>query len=137
MTPVTIEMKTTPTGNPEKMVLESWPMMVSWVYPLPTGLPASVSWLPGNSAYLMPVSFTSVMMDIIIVTETTPIRSRVVAAFVLLGFLNAGTPLEMASTPVSAALPDEKARSSRKIMAKPASPPAPCSGNRPNRALSA
>ena len=35
---------------------------------------------------------------------------RVVAAFFDSGFLNAGTPLEMASTPVSATAPDENAR---------------------------
>ena len=60
------------------------------------------------------------MIDIIIVTETVPMSSRVVAAFRLLGFLNAGTPLLIASTPVRAAQPEEKARSSRKSRAKPA-----------------
>ena len=42
-----------------------------------------------------------------------PIISSVVAALRLLGFWKAGTPLEIASTPVSAAQPDENARSSR------------------------
>jgi hypothetical protein len=86
---------------------------------------------------LTPVSLTRVMIDISIVTEMTPISSNVVAAFLLLGFLKAGTPLEMASTPVRAALPEEKARSSRKIMANPARPSEPGSGSRPNWALSA
>ena len=40
-----------------------------------------------------------------------------VAAFLLLGLRKAGTPLEIASTPVSAAQPEEKARASRKIRA--------------------
>ena len=41
-----------------------------------------------------------------------PIHISVVAAFLLSGFWNAGTPLETASTPDSATAPDEKARSS-------------------------
>ena len=53
------------------------------------------------------------------VTDSVPSSSSVVAAFLLFGFLNAGTPLEIASTPVSAAQPEEKVRASRKIMAKP------------------
>ena len=42
------------------------------------------------------------------------------AALRLFGFWNAGTPLEIASTPVSAAQPDENARSSRNAVAMPA-----------------
>ena len=53
-----------------------------------------------------------------IVIEIVPMSSSVVAAFLLLGFLKAGTPFEMASTPVSAAQPEEKARSRRKAMAR-------------------
>ena len=53
------------------------------------------------------------------VTEMVPSSSRVVAAFLLFGFWKAGTPLEIASTPVSAAEPEEKARASRATMAKP------------------
>ena len=41
----------------------------------------------------------------------TPIHTSVVAAFLLSGFLNAGTPFETASMPDSATAPDEKARS--------------------------
>ena len=48
----------------------------------------------------------------------TPSSSSVVAALRLFGGLNAGTPLEMASTPVSAAQPEENARSSRNANAK-------------------
>jgi hypothetical protein len=43
----------------------------------------------------------------------------------------------MASTPVNAAQPDEKARSRRNTIANPAKPSEPCSGMRPNCALSA
>ena len=53
----------------------------------------------------------------IMVIAMAPSSSRVVAAFLLFGLRNAGTPLEMASTPVSAAQPDENARASRKIIA--------------------
>ena len=53
------------------------------------------------------------------VTAMVPSSSRVVAAFLLFGFRNAGTPLEMASTPVNAAEPEEKARASSATMAKP------------------
>ena len=51
--------------------------------------------------------------------EITPSRSRVVAAFLDFGFLKAGTPFAMASIPVSAVVPDEKARASRKISSAP------------------
>ena len=57
-----------------------------------------------------------------IVIAIVPSSSRVVAAFLLLGFLNAGTPLLIASTPVSAAHPDENARASRKTIAMPVNP---------------
>ena len=56
-------------------------------------------------------------MLIIIVIAMAPSRKRVVAAFLLFGLRNAGTPLEIASTPVSAAQPEENARASRKIIA--------------------
>ena len=58
-----------------------------------------------------------------------------VAAFRLLGFLNAGTPLLIASTPVSAAQPEENARSSRKSIANPARLLPACSGTRSYCAL--
>ncbi len=56
------------------------------------------------------------------VTAIAPISSSVVAALRDFGLRKAGTPLEIASTPVSAAQPEEKARSSRKTRAKPAIP---------------
>ena len=54
-----------------------------------------------------------------IVIEMVPSSASVVAAFLLFGFLNAGTPLLIASTPVSAAHPDENARRSRNAAAIP------------------
>ena len=63
--------------------------------------------------------------------------SRVFAAFLLLGFLNAGTPLEIASTPVSAAQPEENARRNRKPIAMAPSWPKPSSGRMVSGALSA
>ena len=52
-------------------------------------------------------------------TAMPPSNASVVAAFLLLGLRNAGTPLLIASTPVSAVDPEEKARSSRNANAKP------------------
>ena len=52
------------------------------------------------------------------VRATEASRVSVVAAFWLFGFRNAGTPLLIASLPVSAAQPDEKARASRAIIAR-------------------
>ncbi len=53
------------------------------------------------------------------VTAIAPSRAIVVAAFLLLGLRKAGTPLLIASTPVSAGHPEENARSSRKTRAAP------------------
>ena len=61
------------------------------------------------------------MMLSIIVIAMVPSSSSVVAAFLLFGLRNAGTPLEIASTPVRAALPDENARASRNTRASPVS----------------
>ncbi|SIM62367.1 Uncharacterised protein [Mycobacteroides abscessus subsp. abscessus] len=59
-----------------------------------------------------------------------PSSSNVVAALRDLGFRKAGTPLLIASTPVSAAHPDEKARATRKTSAKPRMLlPSPCISN--------
>ena len=49
-----------------------------------------------------------------------------VAALRDLGFLNAGTPLEMASTPVSAADPEENDLASRNTSDKPVSADSAC-----------
>ena len=56
-------------------------------------------------------------MLIIITMAIDPSSSSVVAAFLLLGLRKAGTPLEIASTPVSAAHPEEKARANSRISA--------------------
>ena len=68
-------------------------------------------------------------------TDSTPSSSSVVAAFFDLGFRNAGTPLLIASTPVSAAAPWVNERSTRRTSAMPvkASP----SASRCRSALSA
>ena len=51
--------------------------------------------------------------------RSTPIQTSVVAAFFDSGRRNAGTPFEIASTPVSATAPDEKPFSSRKMPSEP------------------
>lgn len=56
-----------------------------------------------------------------------PSMASVVAAFFDLGRRKTGTPLEIASTPVSAAHPDEKARMSRNTPPRPTMPSA-CPG---------
>ena len=62
---------------------------------------------------MSPIAFASAITLSIIVMAIAPSISSVVAAFLLFGRLKAGTPLEIASTPVSAAQPDENARASR------------------------
>ena len=73
--------------------------------------------MAASSAYVHVGPPAREIIDRSMVTEIEPMSSRVVAAFLLLGFLNAGTPLEIASTPVSAAHPEENARRKRKAMA--------------------
>jgi hypothetical protein len=51
-----------------------------------------------------------------IVTAIVPMIASVVAAFLACGRLKAGTPLEIASTPVSAVAPCENALSRAKIV---------------------
>ncbi len=68
------------------------------------------------------VAMASAMMPQNMVTASRPIIASVVAAFFDLGLRKAGTPLEIASTPVRAAQPEEKARRRRKTSAKPARP---------------
>ncbi len=65
----------------------------------------------------------SAVMPANIVTAIAPIATSVIWAFVAFGGLNAGTPLAIASTPVSAVQPDENARSTKKISAKKPSEP--------------
>ena len=52
------------------------------------------------STYFSPILLASTMMLSIIVIAIMPSSSSVVAAFLLFGLRNAGTPLEIASTPV-------------------------------------
>ena len=59
------------------------------------------------------------MIERNIADEIEPSNNKVVAAFLLFGFLKAGTPFEIASTPVKAVQPDEKALAKRKINANP------------------
>ncbi len=54
-----------------------------------------------------------------------PMMTSVFWALRAFGGLKAGTPLAIASTPVSAVHPDEKARSVRKISARPPREPYP------------
>ena len=56
------------------------------------------------------------------VIASAPIHDIVRAALSALGLRNAGTPLEMASTPVSAVQPEEKARSASSAIARVLSP---------------
>ncbi|CAB4762414.1 unannotated protein [freshwater metagenome] len=60
------------------------------------------------------------MMPLNIAMEITPRSSRVVAAFFDLGGRKAGTPFETASMPVSAVVPEEKARATTNTRARPA-----------------
>ena len=53
---------------------------------------------------------------------SAPINAIVRAALSALGFRNAGTPLEIASTPVSAVQPEENARSASSAIASVFSP---------------
>ena len=73
----------------------------------------------GRSAIFTPVSMASRIMPISSVTAIPPSISSVVAALRDLGFRKAGTPLLIASTPVSAAHPEENARATRNTRARP------------------
>lgn len=63
------------------------------------------------------------MMPIISVTAITPNISSVVAALRDLGLRKAGTPLLIASTPVSAAHPEENDFATRNTRATPTTSP--------------
>ena len=64
----------------------------------------------------------SAVMPTNIVMAVLPMSASVRAAFRLLGLRNAGTPLAIASTPVSAVQPEAKARSTKKAKARPGQP---------------
>ncbi len=89
-------------------------MTVFWSSP--AGRPMRSS---GYSVTFTFVTRARIVMDMNMVTLSTPSSTSVLAALSLLGLRKAGTPLEMASTPVSAVQPDEKARASRNTRAAP------------------
>ena len=72
---------------------------------------------------MTPVFNARNVIDIKRETEIKPRRANVFAAFSLFGLRNAGTPLEIASTPVSALHPEENARAKRNTSAIPAIEP--------------
>ena len=67
----------------------------------------------------MPTFWARMMIPISSVIPIVPSNSNVVAAFRDFGLRKAGTPLLIASTPVSAAHPDEKARATKNAKAIP------------------
>ncbi|GAA3023884.1 hypothetical protein GCM10020229_39020 [Kitasatospora albolonga] len=81
-----------------------------------------------SASAVTPVNITTAMM---------PMAAMVVAAFLDFGARKAGTPLEIASTPVSAVQPEAKARRPSSSRAIPASASLPCSGVIPYPALAA
>jgi hypothetical protein len=94
-------------------------------------------WSAGVSTNCRPVSRARVTIPMIIVIATAPSSSSVVAALRLFGGLNAGTPLEMASTPVRAAHPDENVRRIRNANANVVRSSCPGSGTTCSPALGA
>jgi hypothetical protein len=76
-----------------------------------------------RSAGLSPMWTWAIMaravMPANIVVASSPMISSVPAALALLGGRKAGTPLDTASTPVSAVQPEAKARSTRKTVNRP------------------
>ncbi len=84
----------------------------SWL--LGTGVPSGrcSRWMWSGSTNLMFILPASTMIVSSMLIATVASSSKVVAALSLFGLRKAGTPLEIASTPVSAAQPEEKARAS-------------------------
>src|SRR3954463_16649743 len=82
----------------------------------PLGTPTYWSLFSATWTWLMMANAVTAMN---MLTAIAPSSDNVVAAFLLLGFWNDGTPLLIASTPVSAVQPEANARSSRKASAKP------------------
>ena len=91
-----------------------WLSAVRWTSP----------WKPisaaGSSAMCTSAASASAVIPANMVVASSPMTTSVVAALRLLGSSNAGTPLDTASTPVSAVHPDANARSTRNT---PAAPP--------------
>src|SRR3954453_3986760 len=82
-------------------------------------LGASPSWV-GSGAVWTWLMMANAVMARNMLTAIAPSNANVVAAFLDLGFLHAGTSLLIASTPVNAVQPDANARSRRKSSASPA-----------------
>ena len=104
--------------SPPKVAAAIWAITVRW---------GSVSQSPkpsrsqAFSTYLTSASRASAVTPANIAAAMPPISASVVAAFRLLGGRNAGTPLAIASTPVSAVHPEAKARSAKNTSASPVS----------------
>ncbi len=105
-----------------KTASATWEITGCWTKSGPTGTPLSSRLVAGDSAIRTLVDMARPMIPQNMVTARMPMSARVVAAFLLLGLRKAGTPLLIASTPVRAAQPEEKARSSRKTRAKRPAP---------------
>src|SRR3954452_12198249 len=88
--PVTMATKTAIHGTLWNTADESWLITGCCTYEAPTGTPFSSSWVFGSSANVTPVARESSRIDMIITIDRPPSRARVVAAFLDLGFLNAG-----------------------------------------------
>ena len=86
----------------------------------PSGSPIKFSFL---SVTLTPVFNARSVIAIKRETEIIPNSVKVFAAFSLFGLRNAGTPFEIASTPVSALHPDENALANKNTSAIPAIDP--------------
>ena len=139
MNPVAAVTRKNIGGTSRNTVSASCPITGSCSYPSGRGSPfGRISWTCGSSTKCTPARWASVRMLRIMTTAIVPSRSSVAAAFFDRGLRNAGTPLLIASTPVSAAQPEEKARSTRKAPARPVSPSSkPGSLARVNCALAA
>src|SRR5688572_16614802 len=77
--------------------------------PSPNTPPAIWATIDLSSLGIAPALWARKLIPRNIETEMAPMTARVLAAFLALGRRKAGTPLEMASTPVSAVEPEENA----------------------------
>src|SRR3954469_1194106 len=95
------------------MAAPTWAMTVGVCEP--AGRPRSV----GSGAVWTWLMIANAVIARNMLTAMPPSRASVVAAFLLLGFWKAGTPLLIASTPVSAVQPEANDRRKRKASARP------------------
>lgn len=110
-------------------------MTVRWVYEPQS--PVSPVSRHASSAMCTLVISASAVTPTNMTIARAPIAVSVSAAFLDLGLRKAGTPLEMASTPVSAVQPEENARSTSISRARPVRFASEGSGVTPYPALSA